>query len=176
MPRRAVTLRVGPIFMRTLYSFNAPLHTLKYPPFSSDAFAPQQLIALCAAVTGWNAPGFTSALALRVVEETYQRTVGPRTHELNLIKCFLTQFTASSGYRSYLYFYPSPVRVPAHFFSSSTAASETIGGNSAFGVVVTEKTAEVACEQHAHVMLRARMWSVRMGNVELEHAEAHRVV
>ena len=33
-----------------------------------------------------------------------------------------------------------------------------------------EKPAEMACEQRAQMMLRARMWGVCMGYVELEHA------
>ncbi|KAH9971215.1 histone methylation DOT1 [Lactifluus volemus] len=43
-------------------------------------------------------------------------------------------------------------------------------GCSAFGVEVMEKLTEMACEQRAQMIMRARMWGVRMGDVELEHA------
>jgi [histone H3]-lysine79 N-trimethyltransferase len=56
---------------------------LKYPPLPSDTFAPPQPNALRAAVAGWAATGLPRAIAMRIVEETYQHTVGPRTRELN---------------------------------------------------------------------------------------------
>ena len=43
-------------------------------------------------------------------------------------------------------------------------------GCSAFGVEVMEKPAEMAREQRNQTMMRARMWGVSMGDVELEHA------
>ncbi len=61
---------------------------LKYPLLPSDAFAPPQPSALRAAVAGWRATGLPSAVALRIVEETHQRTDGPRTHELSQYQAF----------------------------------------------------------------------------------------
>ena len=33
-----------------------------------------------------------------------------------------------------------------------------------------DKPAEMVCEQHAQMIMLARMWGVRMGDIELEHA------
>ena len=175
--RRAVTLCDGPLFMRTLDTINSLLRQLKYPPLPSDAFAPPQPNAFRAAVAGWSTTGLPRAVALRIVEETYQRTVGPRTHELNHYQAF-----SDSVYGELM---PSLV---SRLLSLSRARPGTLlldlgsgvgnvvlqaalqSGCSAFGVEVMEKPAEMACEQRAQTMMRARMWGVRMGDVELEHA------
>ena len=179
MLRRSVALCDGPSLVRTLYSFNAPLRTLKYLSLPSDAFAPPQSIAIRAAVAGWNVIELPRAVALRSVEEANQLTVGPApTGSTIITKRSLTRPTASSCGRSSFDCCHSPARVPARFFSSPAAASETTGGcsryraaGSRFGVELMEKPTKVACEQPAQIMLRARMWSVRIGDLELEDAD-----
>ena len=177
MLRRAVALCDGPLFVRTLDTINKLLRKLKYPPLPPDAFAPPKPNALRAAVAGWNAIGLPRSVALRIVEETYQRTVGPRTHELNHYQAF-----SDTVYGELM---PSLV---SRLLSLSRARPGTLlldlgsgvgnvvlhaalqSGCSAFGVEVMEKPSEMACEQRAQMMMRARMWGVRMGDVELEHA------
>jgi H3 lysine-79-specific histone-lysine N-methyltransferase len=150
---------------------------LKYPPLPPDAFAPAQPNALRAAVAGWSATGLPRSVALRIVEETYQRTVGPRTHELNHYQAF-----SDTVYGELM---PSLV---SRLLSLSRAQPDTLlldlgsgvgnvvlhaalqSGCSAFGVEVMEKPSKMACEQRAQMMMRARMWGVHMGDVELEHA------
>jgi H3 lysine-79-specific histone-lysine N-methyltransferase len=175
--RRAVTLCDGPLFLRTLDSINALLRTLKYPPLPPDAFTPPQPNALRAAVADWSSTGLPSAIALRIVEETYQRTVGPRTHELNHYQAF-----SDSVYGELM---PSLVsrilslaraRPDALLLDLGSGVGNVVlqaalqSGCTAFGVELMEKPAEMACEQRAQMMMRAGMWGVRMGEVELEHA------
>lgn len=177
MLRRAVTLCDGPLFLRTLDTINTLLRRLKYPPLPSDTFAPPQPNALRAAVAGWSATGLPAAVAVRIVEETYQRTVGPRTHELSHYRAF-----SDSVYGELM---PSLV---SRLLSLSRAQPGTLlldlgsgvgnvvlqaalqSGCSAFGVEVMERPAGMACEQREQIMMRAQMWGVRMGDVELEHA------
>lgn len=175
--RRAVTLCDGPLFLRTLESINALLRKLKYPPLPPDAFTPPQPNALRAAVASWSATGLPRAVALRIVEETYQRTVGPRTHELNHYQAF-----SDSVYGELM---PSLVsrilslaraRPDALLLDLGSGVGNVVlqaalqSGCTAFGVELMEKPAEMACEQRAQMMMRAEMWGVRMGDVELEHA------
>jgi len=177
MLRRAVALCDGPLFMQTLDTINSLLRTLKYPPLPSDTFAPPQPNALRAAVADWSATGLPRAIALRIVEETYQRTVGPRTHELSQYQAF-----SDTVYGELM---PSLV---SRLLSLTGAGPGTLlldlgsgvgnvvlhaalqSGCSAFGVEVMEKPSEMAREQRAQMMMRAHMWGVRMGDVELEHA------
>jgi [histone H3]-lysine79 N-trimethyltransferase len=177
MLRRAVALCDGPLFVQTLDTINSLLRTLKYPPLPSDTFAPPQPNALRAAVADWSATGLPRAIALRIVEETYQRTVGPRTHELSQYQAF-----SDTVYGELM---PSLV---SRLLSLTGAGPGTLlldlgsgvgnvvlhaalqSGCSAFGVEVMEKPSEMAREQRAQMMMRAGMWGVRMGDVELEHA------
>jgi H3 lysine-79-specific histone-lysine N-methyltransferase len=177
MLRRAVALCDGPLFVQTLDTINSLLRTLKYPPLPSDTFAPPQPNALRAAVADWSSTGLPRAIALRIVEETYQRTVGPRTHELSQYQAF-----SDTVYGELM---PSLV---SRLLSLTGAGPGTLlldlgsgvgnvvlhaalqSGCSAFGVEVMEKPSEMAREQRAQMMMRAGMWGVRMGDVELEHA------
>ena len=125
----------------------------------------------------WSATGLPRAVALRIVEETYQRTVGPRTHELNHYQAF-----SDSVYGELM---PSLVsrilslaraRPDALLLDLGSGVGNVVlqaalqSGCTAFGVELMEKPAEMACEQRAQMMMRASMWGVRMGDVELEHA------
>jgi H3 lysine-79-specific histone-lysine N-methyltransferase len=175
--RRAVARCDGPLFVQTLHFINSLLRTLKYPPLPSDVFAPPQPNVLRAAVADWSATGLPRAIALRIVEETYQRTVGPRTHELSRYQAF-----SDTVYGELM---PSLV---SRLLSLTRAGPGTLlldlgsgvgnvvlhaalqSGCSAFGVEVMGKPSEMAREQRAQMMVRARMWGVRMGDVELEHA------
>jgi H3 lysine-79-specific histone-lysine N-methyltransferase len=175
--RRAVTLCDGPLFMRTLDTINKLLRTLKYPPLPSDTFAPPQPNALRAAVAGWSATGLPPAVALRIVEETYQRTVGPRTHELNHYQAFSDtvygELMPSLVSRLLFLTRANPDTL---FLDLGSGVGNVVlhaalqSGCTAFGVEVMEKPAEMAREQRAQLMMRARMWGVRMGDVELEHS------
>ena len=117
------------------------------------------------------------AVALRIVEETYQRKVGPRTNELNYYQTF-----SDSVYGELM-----PPLV-SRFLSLARARPDTLfldlgsgvgnvvlqaalqSGCTPLGVELMEKPAEIACEQRAQMMVRAQMWGVCMGDVELEHA------
>jgi H3 lysine-79-specific histone-lysine N-methyltransferase len=177
MLRRAVALCDGPLFMRTLHSINALLRILKYPPLPSDAFAPPQPNALRSAVAGWNATGLPRAVALRIVEETYQRTVGPRTHELNHYQAFSDSVYGElmpplvSRILSLARARPGTLLLDLGGGVGNVVLQAALqSGCSAFGVELMEKPAEMACEQRAQMMMRAGMWGVRMGDVELEQA------
>ena len=43
-------------------------------------------------------------------------------------------------------------------------------GCTALGLELMERPGEMACDPHGPMTMRARMWGVRMGDVELEHA------
>ncbi|KAI0297535.1 S-adenosyl-L-methionine-dependent methyltransferase [Multifurca ochricompacta] len=177
MLRRAVAICDGPLFMRTLDTINALLRILKYPPLPSDTFAPPQPNALRAAVAGWNTTGLPRAVALRIVEETYQRTVGPRTHELNHYQAFSDTVYGElmpslvSRLLSLTRACPGMLLLDLGSGVGNIVLQAALqSGCSAFGVELMEKPAEMACEQRAQMMMRARMWGLRMGDVELEHA------
>ncbi|KAH9172908.1 S-adenosyl-L-methionine-dependent methyltransferase [Lactarius sanguifluus] len=177
MLRRAVALCDGPLFIRTLDSINALLRMLKYPPLPSDAFAPPQPNALRAAVAGWSATGLPRPVALRIVEETYQRTVGPRTHELNHYQAFSDTVYGElmpslvSRLLSFARARPGTLLLDLGSGVGNVVLQAALqSGCSAFGVELMEKPAEMACEQRAQMRMRAGMWGVRMGDVELEQA------
>ncbi|KAI0264980.1 S-adenosyl-L-methionine-dependent methyltransferase [Gloeopeniophorella convolvens] len=175
--RRAVHRCDGPLFLRTLDTINALLRRLKYPPLPDDAFAPPAPNALRVAVAGWANTGLPRAVALRIVEETYQRTVGPRTHELKHYQAFsdsvygelmpplVSRLVALSGVR------PGSLLLDLGSGVGNVVLQAALqSGCTAFGVELMEKPAEMAHVQRTQMLIRARMWGLRMGEVELERA------
>ncbi|TFY73321.1 hypothetical protein EWM64_g10692, partial [Hericium alpestre] len=74
--QRAIHKRDGPLFLSTLSTINFLLRALKYPRLPDDLFEPLAPNALKTFVHNWTPTGLPQAVALRIVEETYQRTVG----------------------------------------------------------------------------------------------------
>ena len=110
-----------------LCAFQIPLRTFTHsqvPVPPSDASAPSQPNALRVAVASWNATRFPRPVALRIVEETYQRTIGHRITTSISTKRSPTQSTANSCHRLSLVSYTSPKRVPARSCSTSGSASD----------------------------------------------------
>lgn len=77
--RRAIHNHDGPLFLKVMNAINALLRALKYPPLPDDLFDPLPTNTLRDAVRAWPNSQIPPPVLLRIVEETYQRAVGPST-------------------------------------------------------------------------------------------------
>ena len=160
------TLGRAPLYARFRFNQRAFTHSqVSVPP--SDTFAPPQLNALRAAIAGWNTTGFPRAVAFCIVEETCQRTIGHRTHELKHYQSFSDSVYGESGElmpwlvaRLLSLAQARPCMVLLDLWDSvGMVMLQTVlqCGCSLLGVEIIEKLAEMACEQRAQTMMRAQM-------------------
>ncbi|KAI6095754.1 S-adenosyl-L-methionine-dependent methyltransferase [Pisolithus croceorrhizus] len=93
--QRAIRRRDGPLFLHTMDTINFLLRSLKYPPLPDDVFEPalpNQLLTY--ARESWAEPpyrGIPKRVLLRVIEETYQRIVGPNIGQLSRYSAFTSE-------------------------------------------------------------------------------------
>lgn len=172
---RAHVQKNGPAFVAALNEINNLLRMFKYPPQRKD---PSQLAlpnSIKQSVSAWTPKGMPFPVARRIVEETYQRVVGPRIAELKKYESFSNE----------VYGELNPNFVDEHIIKLAglgpgkllldlgsgvgnvpiQAALQT--GCRAFGIEIMGAPADIANEQLEQAKIRARMWGVAMGEVEL---------
>jgi [histone H3]-lysine79 N-trimethyltransferase len=159
----------GPAFMAALEEINKAIRALKNDPERGNI--------LSAVPRAWSRDGanIPEGVVHRIVEETYQRCVGPNIDKLReykafssnvygeLTPAFVSSIIALTGLHSDCLFMDLGSGVGNVVLQ---AALET--GCRAYGIEQREDTAALAEEQCTQVHLRARMWGVAMGDVELE--------
>jgi len=176
--RRAITKQDGPLFMKTMASINAILRVLKYPPLPDDPLLPPGGNALKEHVKTWSATGMPKNISLRLVEETYQRCVGPQVHTLRNYEAFSSE--------TYGELMPSLVSdIIRHTGLSEGSLFLDLGcgvgnvvlqaslqtGCRSFGIEIMPTPAGMARDQLEQLKMRTRMWGVNMGSVELEEGD-----
>lgn len=122
--------------------------------------------------------GVPPRVLLRIVEETYQRTIGPNVGRLSrysafssevygeLMPSFTTNVIAQTGLRAGSLLLDLGSGVGNVLVQAALAT-----GCSAFGVELMEGPATLAREQLNQFRTRCRMWGLRTGDVELEQGD-----
>jgi H3 lysine-79-specific histone-lysine N-methyltransferase len=143
---------------------------------SSPEPAPQT--ALASAAEAWDGVGLPQAVLERVVEETYQRAVGPDVPSLRRYEAFSSEVYGELTPR----FVSELVRVgglgPGKLFVDLGAGVANVvcqaaleSGCAAFGVEVNAAPARVAAEHARQFEIRAKMWGLTHGAIELEQGD-----
>ena len=176
--QRAINKQDGPLFLKTMNSVNAILRVLKYPPLPDDPLLPPWENALKGYVKRWSPGGIPKVVSLRLIEETYQRCVGPRVHTLRNYEAFSSE--------TYGELMPSLVSdVIRHTGLGEDSLFLDLGcgvgnvvlqaslqtGCRSFGVEIMPTPAGMARDQLEQLKIRTRMWGVRMGEVEIEEGD-----
>ncbi|KAF9242377.1 DOT1-domain-containing protein [Melanogaster broomeanus] len=177
--QRAVRRRDGLLFLSTLETVNHILRSLKYPPLPSDVFLPAPPNVLTSSVHTWtHAGGIPEKVLLRIIDETYQRSVGPNIGKLNRYEAF-----SSEVYGELMPSFTSDIISATHLNSSSLLIDLGSGvgnvllqaslqtGCQSYGIELMEGPADVAREQLKQFKKRCRLWGVRTGEVELEEGD-----
>ncbi|KAJ3474613.1 hypothetical protein NLI96_g12364 [Meripilus lineatus] len=191
--RRAKSQHDGPQFLKVMDGINALLRSFKYPILPQDPFEPTPPNYLRDSVRTWSDSGSVPRSVLqRIIEETYQRVVGPHTKKLN------TSYTAFSS-QTYGELMPSFVSeiiketrlgvphstsdpscspaTPKVFLDLGSGVGNVVlqvsleTGCKSFGIEIQPLAAGIAREQLEQFKTRCRMWGVRMGDVELEEGD-----
>ncbi|KAG0703065.1 S-adenosyl-L-methionine-dependent methyltransferase [Suillus ampliporus] len=67
------------------------LLTLKYPLLPSDPFAPAPPNVLIEVIKNWPSSGIPNRVLVRIINETYQRSIGPHALKLNRYEAFSSE-------------------------------------------------------------------------------------
>ena len=176
--QRAITRQDGPLFMKTMTSINAILRVLKYPPLPDDPVSPPGENALKEYVKAWSASGMPKDVCLRLIEETYQRCVGPQVHTLRNYEAFssetygelmpslVSDIIRRTGLREGSLFLDLGCGVGNVVLQASLQT-----GCRSFGIEIMPAPARMAKDQLEELKTRTRMWGVNMGEVELEEGD-----
>ncbi|RPD59337.1 DOT1-domain-containing protein [Lentinus tigrinus ALCF2SS1-7] len=175
--RRAIKKHDGPLFLQVMDAINALICLLKYPPLPLDPFEETtSRNVFREAVKSWKC--MPADVVQRLVEEVYQRAVGPNIDMLKRYEAF-----SSEVYGELMPMFVSDIFRATGLSESSLfldlgsgvgnvvlqATLET--GCRSFGIEVMPGPAEIARSQLEQFRTRCRMWGVRMGEVELEEGD-----
>lgn len=176
--QRSIRRRDGPLFLSTMQNINQLLRALKYPPLPSDPFAPAPPNVLIEAIKGWPSSEIPNRVLMRIIDETYQRSVGPHALKLNRYEAF-----SSEVYGELMPSFTSDIIAATHLHKDSLFMDLGCGvGNvlvqasletccRSYGIEVMPTPAEVGREQLRQMKKRCRMWGLSMGEVELEEGD-----
>ncbi|KAF7340197.1 Histone-lysine N-methyltransferase, H3 lysine-79 specific [Mycena venus] len=86
--QRAIHRRDGPSFLAAFDKINDLLRMLKYPKLPADSFQNPAPNALKEMVNSWTDTGLPKKVLMRIIEENYQRSVGPHVQKLKQYEAF----------------------------------------------------------------------------------------
>jgi H3 lysine-79-specific histone-lysine N-methyltransferase len=176
--QRSIRRRDGPLFLSTMQTINQLLRSLKYPPLPSDVFAPAPPNVLLEAIKSWPQSEIPNKVLMRIIDETYQRSVGPHALKLNRYEAF-----SSEVYGELMPSFTSDIIAATGLHKDSLFMDLGCGvGNvlvqasletccRSYGIEVMPTPAEVGREQLRQMKKRCRMWGLSMGEVELEEGD-----
>ncbi|KAG7090656.1 hypothetical protein E1B28_009755 [Marasmius oreades] len=176
--QRAIHRQDGPLFVKSVEQVNVLLRSLKYPKLPADPFAPAPRNSLKDRVEMWTEKGLPHKVLMRIIEENYQRCVGPNVQSLRRYEAF-----TSAVYGELM---PSLV----HEIIQLTKLNENslfldlgsgVGnivvqaslqtGCRSYGIETMPGPAKVAKEMVEQFRIRCRMWGVKVGEIELEEGD-----
>jgi len=130
------------------------------------------------AIYSWTPTGLPKKVLMRIIDETYQRSVGPQVQKLKnyeafssevygeLMPSFIADVITATGLNEDCLFLDLGSGVGNVVVQASLQS-----GCRSFGVELMPAPAKVAREQLHQVKIRCRMWGVTIGEVELEEED-----
>lgn len=164
------------MFVQVMDAINALLSLIKYPPLSLDLFDPLPPNEMRSMVRTWTR--IPLDVVHRIVDETYQRAVGPHIDMLRryeafssevygeLMPAFVTDLIEATGLTEESIFIDLGSGVGNVVLQASL---ET--GCTSYGIEIMPGPAQIARSQLEEFKTRCRMWGVRAGKVELEEGD-----
>ncbi|KAJ7171729.1 histone-lysine N-methyltransferase [Mycena crocata] len=176
--QRAIHRHDGPTFLNAFAEINKILRTLKYPRLPEEPFANPPPNSLMQMVDTWTDTGLPKKVLMRIIEENYQRSVGPHVQKLKQYEAF-----SSAVYGELM---PSLVheiiqltklKEDSLFLDLGSGVGNVVvqaslqTGCRSYGIELNPKPAKVAKDMAANFKVRCRMWGVKVGDIELEEGD-----
>ncbi|KAJ7630377.1 S-adenosyl-L-methionine-dependent methyltransferase, partial [Roridomyces roridus] len=176
--QRAIHLRDGPAFLKAMDKINDILKKLKYPALPDDSFAKTDPNVLKQMVHSWTDTGMPKAVLMRIIEENYQRNVGPHVQKLKQYEAF-----SSAVYGElmpslvYEILQLTKLKEDSLFLDLGSGVGNVVvqaslqTGCRSYGIELNPTPAKVARDMVSNFKFRCRMWGVRVGDIELEEGD-----
>ncbi|KAF5382801.1 hypothetical protein D9757_007288 [Collybiopsis confluens] len=177
--QRAINTKDGPLLLKSMSAINTLLRSFKYPDPPTDPFDPISPNSLKRQVDPWTqSGGIPSKVLHRILEENYQRSVGPNIAKLRKYEAFTSQV--------YGELLPSLVEEivcitglneNSLFMDLGSGVGNVVvqaavqTGCRAYGVELSPGPAQVAKESVEQFKIRCRMWGVGCGEIEVEEGD-----
>jgi [histone H3]-lysine79 N-trimethyltransferase len=171
--QRAIHLQNGPLFLLAMKRINVILRSLKYPEVSLPAVTnPNPLMQM---VESWTQTGMPKKVLMRIIDENYQRTVGPNVPSLKQYEAFSsTVYGELMPGLSHEMIRLTKLHEDSLFLDLGSGVGNVVvqaslqTGCKSYGIELMPHPARVARDMSEQIQIRCRMWGVRMGKVELE--------
>ncbi|RDB28649.1 Histone-lysine N-methyltransferase, H3 lysine-79 specific [Hypsizygus marmoreus] len=173
--QRAIHRQDGPLFLRAMSQINRLLHALKYPPLPKDPFVPTPDNPLMRRVETWSAKGMPKKVLMRIIEENYQRSVGPHVQTLKQYEAFSsTVYGELMPSLAHEMIQITKLHEDSLFLDLGSGVGNVVvqaslqTGCRSYGIELMPAPAKIAREMREHLKVRCRMWGVRLGEIDLE--------
>ncbi|EPQ61196.1 DOT1-domain-containing protein [Gloeophyllum trabeum ATCC 11539] len=176
--QRAIHRQDGPAFLKAMAHINDLFGSFKYPPLSPDPFDDAPPNPLKEVVKTWTPGGVPRKVMMRIMDECYQRCVGPHVQSLRqytafssevygeLMPSLVAEIVCATGLK------PESLFMDLGSGVGSIAMQASLqSGCRSYGIEVMPKPAKIAREQLEQFKIRCRMWGVSAGEVELEEGD-----
>ncbi|KAG6819626.1 hypothetical protein H0H93_010046 [Arthromyces matolae] len=177
--QRAIHRQDGPLFLHAMEQINVLLRTLKYPPIiDDDPFASPPCNSLKHSVSNWTGNKFPKKVLMRMIEENYQRSVGPYVQSLKAYEAFSsTVYGELMPSLAYEMIELTRLNEDSLFLDLGSGVGNVCAqaslqtGCKSYGIEILPGPAKIAREMQEHLKIRCRMWGVRLGEIELEEGD-----
>ncbi|KAJ3751202.1 DOT1-domain-containing protein [Lentinula detonsa] len=177
--QRAINTQNGPLFLKTVKKINSLFSIFKYPTPPSDPFERVPKNSLKEQVAAWsNNGGLPTKVLMRILDENYQRCVGPNISKLRKYEAFTSKVYGEilpSLVHELLSL--SKLNQDSLFMDLGSGVGNVVvqaalqTGCKSYGIELVEGPAQVAKEMAEQFKTRCRMWGVACGEIELEEGD-----
>ncbi|KAJ3567820.1 hypothetical protein NP233_g6117 [Leucocoprinus birnbaumii] len=169
--QRAINRQDGPLFLRSLDAINALLRRIKSPPKPQ----PNPMMEM---VDTWTEPGLPKEVLMRIIDENYQRATGPNVKTLKKYEAFSsTVYGELMPSLSHDIIKLTKLHEDSLFLDLGSGVANVVvqaalqTGCRAYGIELMPQPARVARDMVKQIRIRARMWGVDIGEMELEEGD-----
>jgi H3 lysine-79-specific histone-lysine N-methyltransferase len=165
----------GPLFLKAMRQVNELLRSIKNPIISTPFSHPSTMMA---AVESWTGNPLPEKVLMRIIDESYQRAVGPNICSLRRYEAFsstvygelmptlIHEIIQTTGLNQDSLFLDLGSGV-----ANVVAQASLQSGCTSYGIELLPHPAQVAKDFVEQIEIRCRMWGVRIGKMELDEGD-----
>ncbi|KAF9560177.1 DOT1-domain-containing protein [Agrocybe pediades] len=176
--QRAINLQDGPLFLRAMERVNAALRSLKALRTSTPDSGFISKNPMMQTVESWTQTGMPEKVLMRIIDENYQRTVGPNVPKLRQYEAFSsTVYGELMPSLAHEIIQLTNLGEDSLFVDLGSGVGNVVvqaslqAGCKSYGIELMPSPARIACDVVDQMKIRCRMWGVRIGKVELEKGD-----